>query len=168
MAIEFDASIGSSSSTTYIDIAYFKQYWENRGVDYSSLTDDTIKGLLNRATEYIDSNYHFKGEVVSTTQSLSFPRYNIYDKNNTEILSTIIPVEVKKATSEIASEIYITDTNNGNYTSANQKGEGIKSKSIGVMSITYSNNASGNGSTFKRYPEATNYLKPFISKGVRC
>lgn len=173
MAVTFEqeTGTGSSTSTSYVSIANFLQYWEDRDstihTALSALSTDNQQRLLNRATKYIDNNYHFQGTAKSNTQALQFPRYDLYDRNGYQVSSSVIPTDVQNATYEVAREIYRVDTQNGEYTQANAQGGGIKSKSIGVMSITYSGNAEGNGSTFKRYPEATNYLKPFLSNGVR-
>lgn len=173
MAVEFEVETGTASATgtSYTSVADFLQYWENRDstihTALSALSTDNQNRLLNRATAHIDNNYDFQGRVKSSSQALSFPRVDIYDKNNYAVSSSTIPEDLQNAVSEIARELYRVDTENGEYTNANQQGQGIKSKSIGVMSITYAGNAQGNGSTFKDYPEATRYLLPYLERGIR-
>ena len=79
MTIEFIQEDGTSKtdSTSYASIVQFKQYWENRGTDYSALTDVVIQGRLNASTEYIDLQYNFFGYKSDEDQSLEWPRYNV-------------------------------------------------------------------------------------------
>jgi hypothetical protein len=104
MAIEFiqEDGTGLSDSTSYASIIEMQQYWENNGWDYSSLTDDQIKILLNKATRNIDSNYSFNGYRETATQALEWPRMSSYYLDGYEIAEDSVPVEILKATNHLA------------------------------------------------------------------
>lgn len=145
MAIEFvqEDGTGLSNATSYASIAQFRQYWENRGVDYSTKSDAQVKGYLNAATEYIDMNYKFKSSQKVTTQALEWPRLDVYDQNC--ILVTGAPVEVINATCFMAAQVI-----NGQL---NQVETNVRSESAGPVSVSYGGNPS------KSYPAAAKMLR---------
>ena len=153
MAIEFivENGTGLTSATSYVSIAEYKQYYENRGIDYTATADATIQAKLNVATEYIDNNYTFIGRISNDDQSLSFPRVGL-SKNGDAIDSDVIPQDVKDAVCYIADKV-----KNGNI---EQVDTGVKSESFGPVSATYSETGQ------KKYPILNKYLKPYIMTGA--
>jgi hypothetical protein len=131
MAIEFlvEDGTGLSNSTSYVGLVEFRQYWENKGVDYTSTPDNTVKAWLNEATQFIDNNYIFCGTPLEEDQALQLPQADLYYRNGLTRVDGI-PKEVEIATCEIA-----------HYRQANPKGgiidNNVKSKSIGPVSVTY-------------------------------
>jgi hypothetical protein len=153
MAIEFvvEDGTGKSDATSYCTIAEFKQYWENRGVDYTAEADVDIQAWLNRGTAYIDQNYDFCGERTSDTQALDWPRQYLTDRNGNTLASDAVPTDVKNATNEMAREAKSTSDLNVN--------SSIKSKKVGVVSVTY-----GSGVSIA-YPSVSNYLNWYTLPG---
>lgn len=130
MAVEFivEDGTGLSTATSYVSVEDFKQYWVNRGVDYSAETDSAIHVKLNLATQYIDGLYNYQGYKWTDGQALEFPRDYIVDRNNIE-WSGEIPGNLVKATCEAAgyafSKSLFVDFDN------------VSSKSIGSVRVTY-------------------------------
>lgn len=153
MAIEFveENGTGLSTATSYCSVAEFVQYWENRGVDYSAETTANVQAWLNRGTVYIDINYSFFGERTSTTQALEFPRANLAGRNLEDVASNIVPDDIKNATNELAREAKLSSDLNVN--------QNVKSKKVGVVSVTYSSGVA------PAYPSVTNYLKFYTMPG---
>lgn len=153
MAIQFIVETGESLSnaTSYVSVAEYKQYYENRGIDYSATAEADIQVKLNVATEYIDNNYNFIGRISNDDQSLSFPRVGL-SKNGYAIDSDVIPQDVKDAVCYIADKV-----KNGNI---EQVDTGVKSESFGPVSATYSETGQ------KKYPILNKYLKPYIMTGA--
>ena len=170
--IEFEVEDGSakSNSTSYIDIDFFKQYWCNKGVskfEDTAYTEDIIKGLLNRATQTIDMRYFFQGHIVDEDQALQCPRYYLYDKNDCPIDHDIVPIEVARATAEMANYLDEADKAAGSkYQDANRNPKGIKSKKLGPGSITYTDDSQGNTSAIE-YPNCDIYLWPLTDQALR-
>lgn len=152
---------GKDDATSYGTIEDYKQYWENRGVDYSAVADATLQALMNRATALIGQRYCFKGEIKTTDQALDFPRYYLYDKNCREVSSDSVPTQVQNATFEIAKQVYDADQQKGSVSDPNANPEGITSKTIGLVSLSYGAGSSGVNSPIL-YTNATMYLKPFL------
>jgi hypothetical protein len=130
MAVEFvvEDGTGLSTATSYVSVDDFKQYWENRGVDYSGYDEDAIKGKLNLATQYIDGLYNYQGYKWTDEQALEFPRDYIVDRNNIE-WSGEIPVNLVKATCEASGYSFSK--------SLFVNMENVSSKSIGNVRVTY-------------------------------
>lgn len=153
MAIEFEQELGtgSATATSYASVAQYSQYWLNRG---TTITDssDSVKGYLNLATEFIDNNYNFKGDVAFETQALRWPRFNIYDKFGVLQQTNVIPTALINAvcylgTQAKAGKLNIVD-------------EGIKSQSFGPVSKTYSRSSS-----YRAFPYVDTLLKDYLVYG---
>ena len=153
MAIEFivETGAGLTNATSYVSVAEYKQYYENRGIDYTATAEATIQAKLNIATEYIDNNYNFIGNISNDDQALSFPRVGL-SKNGNAIDSNVKPQDVKDAVCYIADKV-----KNGNI---EQVDEGVKSESFGPVSKTYSETGQ------RKFPILNKYLKPYIMTGA--
>ena len=148
MAFVVEDGTGLSTANSYVSVADFKSYWTDRNVTYTEL-DPEIKGWLINATQYIDLNYTFKGEVSDSDQALQFPRKYICDKNGNELASDKVPLQVVYATCELGA---INKTNKDLYEQNN-----VKSEKLGPVSVTYKD-----GVNNESYPVVTNYLKGLI------
>jgi len=150
--IEFvvETGTGSSTSTSYCTVAQFKQYWENKGQPCCE-ADVTIEGWLNQATEYIDLNYNFEGQPSLTTQSLSWPRMGSLDRLGYYIESGTIPKDVINATCYLAAQCKSGVLNTVD--------EGVRSKSYGPVSVTYSKTGG------REFPVADKMLKNLLLFG---
>jgi len=68
---------GLATANSYIDEAYFDLFFTNIGnAEAVALETEPKKALLIQATRYIETVYYgaWKGEALTTTQRLSFPR----------------------------------------------------------------------------------------------
>ena len=153
MAIQFivENGTGLTNATSYVSVAEYKQYYENRGIDYSATAEADIQVKLNVATEYIDNNYNFIGKIANDDQALSFPRVGL-SKNGYAIDSDVIPQDLKDAVCYIADKV-----KNGNI---EQVDDGVKSESFGPVSKTYSETGQ------RKFPILNKYLKPYIMAGA--
>ncbi|MDD4689071.1 MAG: hypothetical protein PHE51_04915 [Eubacteriales bacterium] len=153
MAIEFSVETGtaSSTSTAYVTVAQFKQYWENRGTSFSE-ADSIIQGWINQATEYIDINYQFEGEVVDDDQALEWPRNYAVNKLGIYIDNDVVPTEVKNATCYLAAQAKTDDLNIVD--------DGVKSVSYGPVSKTYNKSSAS-----KEYPAVVKILRNLLITG---
>jgi hypothetical protein len=71
-----------ADANAYIPVAYFRQYWLDRGVDYTASpvkTDAQIQSAIVLATDYVDTRFAFNGEqLTGLTQTTQFPRDNLF------------------------------------------------------------------------------------------
>ena len=153
MAIEFECETGtgSATATSYATIAQYQQYWLNRGTTITD-SDTSIKGYLNLATEFLDNNYNYKGDVAFEVQALRWPRYNIYDKFGVLQQTDVIPTALINATCYLGAE-----AKKGKLNIVDQ---GIKSDSFGPVSKTYSRSSS-----YRAYPYVDQLLKDYLVYG---
>lgn len=166
MAIEFvqEDGTGKSDATSYASLAQYRQYWLNKGTDYSTTADDTIKAYLNSATEYIDNIYRFKGSKTDEDQALEWPRFNVL-KGDSEHSYNIymgavldyydsdeMPDNLVNACCYLAAKVADGELNS---TETN-----LRSISIGPVSKTYSGSSSS-----KSYSAVDKFLKNLILTG---
>jgi hypothetical protein len=111
MAIIFNVETGTAEtdSTAYLTVDELKQYWDNIGYDYSSLTEDILKQYINRSSKIIDNSYmkQFTGVRTTQDQSMEWPRIGSYYADGWWIDSDTIPKELKNAVSEMVYAILI-------------------------------------------------------------
>ena len=85
---------------------------------------------------------------------MEFPREGLCDRSNNFIAGDSIPTDLIDATCEMA--LYAKQSKNLNVES------GIKSKSLGVASVTY-----GDTSKNDPYKPVSQYLSPYIKSGFQ-
>ena len=163
MTIEFIVEDGTSkeNSTSYATVEEYRQYWLNRGVDYSvsstateaeeTAADELIEGYLNAATEWIDMSYNFVGAPSDSDQASEWPRYAVYDKSGDLIDSDVIPDNLISAVCYMAAQV-----SDG----INQIDTGVSAETYGKISKTYSGS-----SGIKSYPVADKLLRLYLSTG---
>ena len=113
MAIEFvvEDGTGLSTSTSYVSLAEFRQYWENKGVDYSSAggtTDASIQAWLNEATQYADVTVCWGGILSDEDQALAIPRTSWVDIYGRDVDDSV-PDYLKNGICELAGKRQGTD-----------------------------------------------------------
>lgn len=145
------------NANSYQTEAAFLSYWADRNVTVTNSTAE-IEAALIISTQYVDQKNRFRGSIVDSTQSLSWPRKNAKDCENVLIASDSIPNELKNAINEYAfrqlSSPISTDPSNG--------GEiNYKREKLGPMEeeTHYTENTS---TSINRYPLADNYLRCLI------
>lgn len=156
MAINFTVETGSGldSATSYASVEQFLQYHLDIGTDYSALDVDKVKGYLNKATAFIDMSYRFDGLPYSDTQALSFPRYDIYDRNDVYIPLGKLPKEL------IAAVCYLAGLLEEG-TEINQINDGISSQSVAGITTAYTNNGQ------RSFPVVDRLLSPYVVAGSK-
>lgn len=150
-----DVTIGGVSSNSYVTLAEANMYMDERiplSTPWVASGDASIRALIT-ATRVLDSfgvarrmlrgddcncrvyvtSPQWTGAPASTTQRLAWPRTGMYDRNGNAILSTVIPVELKEAQSELAGQLAIADLTLDNTVSIG----GIKSVSAGSVSVSF-------------------------------
>lgn len=154
MALQFiiEDGTGKTDSTSYADVADFRQYFENKGTTFTE-TDDEIKPWLNEATEYADNNYRWGGTKFSSTQALKIPRSDWYDCDGEDISSSV-PIQLKKGVYELAYSRKGAQSISVGGSTDNT----VKSKSMGPARVEYRSSTSANNGTIT-YPKADAWFK---------
>lgn len=154
MAINFivETGTGLEASTSYASVEQFQQYHLDIGTDYSTIDEDKIKGYLNKATAYVDMSYRFDGLPYNDTQALSFPRYDVYNRNDVYIPLGKLPKELIAATCYLAGLL-------ADGTEINLINEGVASQSIAGISKTFNGQMT--------FPVVDRLLAPYVIAGSK-
>lgn len=151
-------------ANSYTTVQEFKDYWVDRGFDFSAYTDSQIQVALIRATDYIEQQYRnrFIGyRLLPETQPLSWPRTCAYVN---WVALTGLPVNLKRATSEYAKRALPEDAQllpEPNDTDATGMIVESGTKKVGPIEIT-TTYASVGALTSKSYPAADKWLSDLV------
>jgi hypothetical protein len=90
-----------AGANSYLDVAAFKAYHDDRGADYSGFTDPQIEAALIRATDYLDQRFSFTGKKIrGRDQTTEWPRTGVTDRDGYGVDG--LPHEVTGACAEYA------------------------------------------------------------------
>lgn len=150
-----------TGANSYLSLADFETYHEDRGNSLGSATDDQKEQALIRATDYVDRRFSYVGRKLNgRLQVTQWPRVEAYDCDRQHISG--IPAEVESATAEYALRALSGDSLAPDPT-YDTTGAVVQSRREKVDVIeeqtTYSTGASA--ATFKmpRYPLADSILR---------
>lgn len=94
-------------ANAYVSVEDFRAYQDARARKYLD-DDDTIAAALIRATDYVDSRFHYLGKKLNARlQALQWPRMSCYDRDRWPVVG--VPQEVKDATCEYALRSMTTE-----------------------------------------------------------
>lgn len=102
MAFVLETGVGLANANAYVNRAFVDGYHTDRGNTAWTGTDTVKDACIIRATEYIDKRFdrRFRGERRNASQSLSWPRRDIYRDSGYRIAE--MPVELLAATAQYA------------------------------------------------------------------
>lgn len=104
MALVVENGTGLSNADSYISVADADAYHLLRG-NSGWTGDDAVKEIaIRKATEYLGVRYKRRwfGVKKTETQSLDWPRTGVVDENNYELPDDELPVDLVRATAELA------------------------------------------------------------------
>ena len=98
-----NATIGATTSNSYVTLAEAEAYFEDRffASAWVSLTDIVKEQLLVSCSQMLDWYLKWKGTKTSTTQFMLWPREGALRADGEEIEDDIIPPELKVAVYEL-------------------------------------------------------------------
>lgn len=140
----FDATVGGTSSNSYVTLADANSYFTDRGdpADWANATDAEKQASLIYATTYIDNSMSWTSYIYSTDQALDWPRAQFVDKEGRTIGGAgVIPQKIKDSVCELALA-HLKDNLNST------ESENVSSESIGDASITYRGSAANRSFSF--------------------
>ena len=92
---------GKPDANSLVDLPYADQYFANRGnTAWAAFTADQRKSALIMGTAYASTQYVYKGQRATSTQSLPFPRVGVTDPQGN--LPVGVPTCVKDVVCELA------------------------------------------------------------------
>lgn len=157
MALVIEDGTIVTGADSYVTVAEADTYWSDRGdpSQWTALTTAQKESALRQATEYLEVNFCFKGCLEDTSQPLSFPRSEFYDREGRLLAGAgIIPTAIKNAQIEIAIRIAINNTRLDTNTSDNN----IIRERVGDHEVQFS---SGARNEFTAYAYVNKLLKSY-------
>lgn len=157
MAFIVEDGTGLSTATSYVSVQEYRDYYIDRGIDKTSETDAQIQGFLVQGTEFIDLTYSFSGELLTTTQTLQFPRL-------IEEVDTLVPTQIKYATIIMGNNVSGLASGGSLYIDSQANVVRNKQKvDIIETDVTYAEGTDKRNTTIESwYPEVYKYLKAYI------
>lgn len=136
----------SSLPNSYLDAAEATQILsETIGNESWIALNDSVKlASLIQASQLLDSNFDWVGEIATDIQTLRWPRKNVLDRDGREIPSDIIPNDVKIATAQLAA--YLVKSKGLNSVPNN-----VESLKVGPISLSFDSTESVNEQLVPRY-----------------
>lgn len=153
-----DAEGDVANANSYISVAKFKSYHDDRGNSYSGFANDpAIEKALVKATDYLDARFNYIGSKPLQEQTTEWPRVNALDP--TGFLVSGIPLAVQEACAEYA--LRVLDGSLFPDPQRDASGYAIESKSEQVGPISESVTYAHGGQKYLMpiYPIADNKLK---------
>lgn len=149
MALVVEDGSNVSGANTYVTLAEFKAWADERGITYDN--DAKITNHIYRAMDFIERQ-NFQGRKANETQPLQFPRTDVMI-DGYYVDANEIPKELKIALYEQINIEHLT------FSKLNTVDRRTISESIGDISVTYASNSSSQTDT----PALTLALKKLIN-----
>tara|TARA_R110000803_G_scaffold52647_1_gene108338 strand:+ start:202 stop:708 length:507 start_codon:yes stop_codon:yes gene_type:complete len=129
-----DASIGGTSSDSYVTIAVADAYHATHLYSsvWTAASTDNKERSLKMATRLLDERMTWNGSKHTDEQSLRWPRGFVTDYDGYSIETTEIPVAIQNATAEFARHLISADS------TAESQGKGMDSLVAGSVSLSFS------------------------------
>ena len=106
MAVAFDTTVGGASATSYPTLSDASDYLTVRpgASSWFDLDSTSQEHYLIYGTQQLDLLAEYDGTMADTVtpQNLRWPRVEAYDCDGVEAESTVVPVEIKNAATELA------------------------------------------------------------------
>lgn len=140
MALIVENGTGLTNADAFTSAAWVKAYWDARGRDYSSYSETQIDQSIVRATDYLSESFSWQGSrlkergAAGGAQSLAWPRTFVQDRNGYAIPNNEVPVEVQKATAEVA---WLELGTPGAMAAVYNPAARTKSKQVGSIRVEY-------------------------------
>lgn len=130
---------GVPNANSYCDLDYALEYCTMKGyTSWQSLSENEQKVFIIRGTDFVDNFFTWKGRKCRSSQSLSFPRVELYDEDRYEVHG--IPDKLKKACIEAA---FLNSTSGADtlFSTKDENGQ-VKRQRVDSLEIEYFANSS--------------------------
>jgi|LakMenEpi03Aug12_release.lakeMendotaPanAssembly.Ray.scaffolds.fasta_scaffold06132_39 hypothetical protein len=154
MAFVVETGAGLSNANSYASVSAADSYVADRGIAGWTALSSTIKqqSLVN-ATDYLEATYRgaWKGNRVSETQSLSWPRYNVI-VDGFNFPANVVPTQVINACIEMAIRASLGET------LLADQGQRVRREKIDVIEVEYQDYSDPT----QRYPLVNRMVMPYL------
>lgn len=112
MAVTLVSTAGASNANSYCSLAAADAYHANHpyATDWTDHEGEDIQlQALIMATQVLDEQFDWAGDVSTSTQSLLWPRFGVVGRNGYLLPANAIPPELVRATAELARQLIVGD-----------------------------------------------------------
>lgn len=128
--------MGLPNANSYCDLDFAIEYCTMKGyTNWLKLTENQQKIFIIRGTEFVDNFYTWKGIRKRQSQSMAFPRDNIYDDDKYPVEG--IPEKLKKACIE-AAFLNASSSANTLFSTKDENGK-VKKQKVDTLEVEYFN-----------------------------
>ena len=164
-----DATIGGANSNSYVTLAEADAYFDGsmHNTDWNNHSDAKKEAALIQATQWLDY-LGWSGDCCGTTQRLRWPRKNVKCMCQ-EATCTMIPLQVKQATFELAFKL----VHDPDAISGGVKGNGaatgpVKRNKLGDLEQEFFEPANGDDSKIPVTGPVVLQIYPFLVDMLGC
>ena len=154
MAFVVETGAGLSNANSYASVSAADSYVADRGITgWASLSQTIKEQSLVKATDYLEATYRaaWKGNRVSETQALSWPRYNVV-VDGFNFASNGVPLQVVNACIEMAIRASAGET------LLADQGQRVRREKIDVIEVEYQDYSDPT----QRYPLVNRMVMPYL------
>jgi hypothetical protein len=154
MAFVVETGAGLSNANSYASVSAADSYVADRGITgWASLSQTIKEQSLVKATDYLEATYRaaWKGNRVSETQALSWPRYNVV-VDDFNFASNVVPLQVVNACIEMAIRASAGET------LLADQGQRVRREKIDVIEVEYQDYSDPT----QRYPLVNRMVMPYL------
>jgi len=128
--------MGLPDANSYCDLDFAIEYCTMKGyTDWLKLSENQQKIFIIRGTEFVDNFYTWKGIRHRQSQSMAFPRDDIYDDDRYPVDG--IPDKLKKACIE-AAFLNASSSANTLFSTKDENGK-VKKQKVDTLEVEYFN-----------------------------
>lgn len=160
MALVVEDGTGRSDAESYLSVADANTHHGNFGNAAWSGTDAAKEAALRRATRYLDGFYRarWKGFKRLRTQSLEWPRYDVYDLSGYYVATDSVPTGVKQALAEAALRELVEPNS---LQPDLERGGAVQSESVQAGPVSTSKTYSADATARKAFAVLDEFLNAF-------
>lgn len=167
MAFTVETGTGMSDANAFITLEFFESYCADRGHSLLGSSAALKQQAIVRASDYVSRGLAWDGYPVNArndtdgAQALAWPRYNVTDQYGYTVPSTVVPIEVQRATAEVAFAEWATpNVMAPSFTPS----EVLKSAGAGPAKVEFANPIMNSESVRKVLLIVMDHLGPLLSK----
>lgn len=154
MAFVVETGAGLSNANSLASVSAADTYVADRGIaGWTALSTPIKQQSLVNATDYLEATYRsaYKGNRVSETQSLSWPRYNVI-VDGFNFPANVVPTLVINACIEMAIRASLGET------LLADQGQRVRREKIDVIEVEYQDYSDPT----QRYPLVNRMVMPYL------
>lgn len=144
----------ANENQAYVTLQDANNWFSARAVDaWHSASEEARRGVLLRASEWVDGYFRFRGKPARAHQPRAWPRVGVVLKNGDLSGPLAAPSAVSEATLELALALLDGDGSAEQLLGARGP---VRSERIGTISVSYETPAAGQG------PRLLQLLSPYL------